>query len=254
MLDPVQVVLVVVAGLLAGVVSGLFGVGGGILMVPAALYLVPGTDFHLAKAASLLVVVGSGAMGIATHAKRKSVDFRTGLVLAAGGVSGSALAVWAVEGISGGILRVAFGLLLALTGLRLTRGKQPEPRDFSVRGRVLFALALGFVGGLLAGAFGIGGGVLMVPGLVLSGVGVHLAVGTSLVAVFTNSIVGTLTHLFVGYGQNLLALGVPLVLGAVPGARLGAQLAHRLHAERLRTAFGIFLVLVGLAMGYDALR
>lgn len=252
LLDPVQIFLVIVAGLAAGIVSGLFGVGGGILMVPAALYLVPGTDFHQAKAASLVVIAFSTGLGIYTHATHNSVDFRRGGYLALGGIAGTALAVVAVERVEDTTLRLLFGLLLAITGLRMLRKTIPrEPVVPSHRER-LAIVGLGFAGGALAGAFGIGGGILMVPCLVLAGVGIHLAVGTSLVAVLSNSVVATATHLTYGYGTSLALLGIPLAAGAIPGVRIGAKLAHHLHANRLKHAFGLFLILVGGGMMLDA--
>lgn len=252
-MDPLALAaLVALSGLVAGVASGLFGVGGGILMVPAALFLVPGTDFHVAKAASLVVISFSSILGVYTHHRHESVDLRLGLILSAGGVVGSIVSVLAVERVEDSTLRLAFGLLLAIVGARLAFGKPPAARAMSPRARFAFMLALGFLGGLLTGAFGIGGGTFIVPGMLLAGVGVHLAVGTSLFSVLTNSIVGTGTHLAVGYGANLLALGVPLAVGAVPGVRIGSKLAHKLHADRLRTAFGVFLGLIGLAMTVQA--
>lgn len=241
------------AGFAAGVASGLFGVGGGVLMVPAALYLAPGTDFHLAKAASLVVIVASAGIGVWTHHRRASVDFRNGALLALGGFVGAILSTLFVERVEDRVLGALFGVFLALTGARLASAATPRPRAFSARAQAGYLVGLGLAGGLLAGAFGVGGGILMVPGMALAGVGMHLAVGTSLVAVFGNAVAGTLAHVSLGYGPVLAALGVPLVLGAVPGTHLGSRLAHRLHAERLRRAFGFFLVVVGLAMGLESL-
>ena len=246
--EPVTFVLIALAGLLAGVASGLFGVGGGVLMVPAALYLVPGTSFKVAKAVSLLVIVASAGIGVYTHRRKRSVDFATGALLAAGGFVGAAASAFLVESVADDALRAGFGVLLALTGARLAWGATPRPRDLAGPRHVAFVVALGFAAGLVAGAFGVGGGILMVPGLVFAGVGVHLAVGTSLVAVLVNAVGGTVAHLGLGYGATLLGLGVPLALGAVPGTRLGSLLAHKLHADRLRRAFGLFLVAIGLLM------
>lgn len=244
---------VLAAGLLAGLASGLFGVGGGILMVPAALYLVPGTDFHIAKAVSLVVIVASAGVGIWTHHQHKSVDFRKGALLALGGFAGAATSVFGVERLDDGILTAAFGLVLAAMGLRLALAGNPKPRDLSKRARTLYLLGLGALSGLLSGAFGVGGGIVMVPGMVFAGIGMHLAVGTSLVAVLGNAIGGTASHLALGYGNVLLTIGIPLAIGAVPATYVGSKLAHRLHADRLKRTFGYFLVLVGAWMVVDAL-
>lgn len=251
-MDVASFALVALAGLLAGVASGLFGVGGGVLMVPAALYLVPGTTFHEAKAVSLVVIVFSAGIGIWTHARRKSVDFRRGALLAVAGFVGAAASVLFVQRLAGVTLQVAFGIFMALTGLHLARKKAPREAVRSV-GRERAALVIiGLVSGLLSGAFGVGGGIVMVPGMVLAGVGMHLAVGTSLVAVLGNAVAATGTHLQLGYGPTLLTLGIPLAAGAIPGTRVGGVLAHKLHAQRLQAMFGIFLVIMGAWMAHDA--
>lgn len=247
-----MLLLILAAGFMAGLASGLFGVGGGVLMVPAALYLVPGTDFHLAKAASLVVIVASAGVGVWTHRRRKSVSFGKGFLLAVGGFAGAGLAVLFVERVEDRLLSALFGLFLATTGLRMILAAKPRERRFTPPQEKVYLVALGLVAGLLAGAFGVGGGILMVPGLVLAGVGMHLAVGTSLVAVLGNAASGTLAHLALGYGPALAVIGLPLALGAVPGTHVGSTLAHRLHADRLKGLFGAFLVLVGLAMTIQA--
>lgn len=241
------------AGLLAGIASGLFGVGGGILMVPAALYLVPDTDFHLAKAVSLVVIVASAGIGIWTHHRHKSVDFRAGALLALGGLAGAAASALAVERVDDATLTLAFALVLCVTGVRLASPKTPAERANRPGRRTGYLVALGVVAGLLSGAFGIGGGIVMVPGMVFAGIGMHLAVGTSLVAVLGNAAGATTSHLALGYGNALTAIGIPLALGAVPGTHLGSKLAHKIHAERLRRLFGAGLLLVAAGMAADAL-
>lgn len=252
-LEATVLLLILATGFLAGLASGLFGVGGGVLMVPAALYLVPGTDFHLAKAASLVVIVASAAIGVWTHHRHRSVAFGTGALLALGGLAGAAVSVLLLERVADGTLAALFGLFLAATGAHLILAPKPRPRRWGPARERAYLVALGLVAGLLAGAFGVGGGIVMVPGLVVAGVGMHLAVGTSLVAVLGNAAGGTAAHLALGYGPALAALGVPLALGAVPGTHLGSRLAHRLHADRLKRLFGAFLVLVGLAMALETL-
>ncbi|HUR69057.1 MAG TPA: sulfite exporter TauE/SafE family protein [Candidatus Thermoplasmatota archaeon] len=241
------------AGLLAGVASGLFGVGGGILIVPAALYLVPGTDFHTAKAVSLVVIVASAVVGIWTHHRHRSVDFRAGASLALGGIVGAAVSVFLVERMDDRALQALFGLVLGATGARLALGGAPRERPMRPRARTAYLLGIGLLGGLLSGALGVGGGIVMVPGMVFAGIAMHLAVGTSLVAVLGNAIGGTASHVALGYAPALLALGAPLAMGALPGTFVGSKLAHKIHADRLRHLFGWGLVLVAAWMMWDAL-
>lgn len=251
MADPLTLALVFVVGLAAGFGSGLFGIGGGTLMVPAVIYLVPGTTFHAAKAASLLVISLATLVGIQRHRHHGNVDLRRGLLLGVGGVLGTVAASYVAEATAEGVLKGAFGVFLAGTGVRMWWAVQPRPHHPSGAVRLATYLGFGFLAGLAVGFFGVGGGILMVPALVFLGCGIHLAVGTSLVAVLVNGVAGTVTHAYLGYWGVMIALGVPLALGSVVGIRFGTDYATRLHADRLRRAFAVFLVLMGMYMAFD---
>lgn len=252
-LDPVAFALVFLVGIVAGFASGLFGIGGGTLMVPAAIYLVPGTTFLDAKAASLLVISAATVVGILRHRRHGNVDFEKGVLLGIGGVGGTVLAVLLAERTPEGYLKGAFGLLLALTGVRLWWDVQPRPHVASRVKRILAFLAVGFASGLLVGFFGIGGGILVVPALVFLGAGIHVAVGTSLVFVLINALVATGQHLALGYYDKIIGIGIPLTLGSLIAIRFGTDAAAKLHPTRLRRAFAVFLVLMGLMMVRDGL-
>ncbi len=242
-------------GLLAGFASGLFGIGGGVVMVPALLYGVPGTTFHTAKTASLFVIAVATALGIHRHHEHGNVDWRRGALLGLG-VLGAAAATVLVEQVDANVLTATFGVLLVLAGARLVHPLDPEPRFVGERSRDLFTLALGLTAGIVSGFMGVGGGIIMVPGLALAGVPMHTAVATSLVGVFLNALAATGTAVAVDparYGPVLLRVGVPTALGALLGIRFGADTANRLPARRLRRGFGAFMVLVGVYMAVDAL-
>lgn len=256
MADPLTLALVVAVGALAGLVSGMFGVGGGVVMVPAVLLLLAaelpeGRGFHVAKAASLLVISAVTALGIWLHRREEHVDLRLGALLAAGGALGTVAAALLAEGLADGALRAVFGVVLIGAGVRLWL--EVRPQAGGARAALAAAPALGVAGGVLAGLLGIGGGIVMVPAMVLLGVPIHTAVGTSLVAVLSNAVVATLVHAQLGYGPSIVELGVPLALGAAAGITAGSRLAARTEAARLRRAFGAFLALVGAGMALDSL-
>jgi uncharacterized membrane protein YfcA len=237
-----QLALTVLAGVAAGVISGLFGLGGGVVAVPAALWISAST-FHEAKAASLMVIVFGSSIALARHHEAGNVRWQRGARLAAGGVLGSILSSLIAQDVSGTVLGSAFGVLVMLVGLRMALAAHPEEGRVSFPGAVF---ALGFLAGTLTGFLGVGGGVVMTPGLALFGFPMHAAVATSLVGVIANGAFAAATQVFLGVGQAMLQVGVPLAIGAMLGGRAGAKLALVTPAEKLRRAFGVFLVVVGL--------
>ncbi|PSG98221.1 hypothetical protein BRD56_01080 [Thermoplasmatales archaeon SW_10_69_26] len=237
-----QLVLTVLAGVAAGVISGLFGLGGGVVAVPAALWI-SASSFHEAKAASLMVIVFGSTIALARHHRAGNVRWQRGLRLAGGGVAGSILSSLIAQDVAGTVLGQAFGVLVILVGLRMALAARPE------EGRVCFpgaVFALGFFAGTLTGFLGVGGGVVMTPGLALFGFPMHAAVATSLVGVIGNGFFAAVTQAFLGMGEAMLTVGVPLAVGAMLGGRAGAKLALVTPADKLRRAFGVFLALVGL--------
>jgi uncharacterized membrane protein YfcA len=250
--DPVTLALAVVVGLVAGFASGLLGIGGGVIMVPGLLYGVPGLTIREAQAASLFVISVATLLGIHRHHGHGHVDWRRGAFLGLG-VLGAAVASLVAEQVAPSTLEAAFGGLLLLAGLRLAFPGDPQPRLQEGRARDAFTLVLGLAAGLISGFFGVGGGVVIVPGLALAGVPMHTAVATSLVGVLLNAVSGTVTNAGIGYGSVLLAVGVPTAVGSLLGIRSGADAANALESEALRRLFGGFLVLVGVYMALESL-
>lgn len=237
-----QLILTALAGLAAGIISGLFGLGGGVVAVPAALWISQAT-FHQAKAASLMVIVFGSTIALLRHHREGNVDWGQGLRLALGGVTGSILSSVIATDVSGTVLGQAFGVLMILVGLRMVLAAEPTEQRVSFPGAIFL---LGFFAGTLTGFLGIGGGVVMTPGLALLGFPMHAAVATSLVGVIGNGFFAGVTQAFLGLGGAMLRIGVPLALGAMVGGRLGAKLAIVTPSQRLRRIFGAFLGLVGL--------
>lgn len=111
---------IVAAGVLVGVMSALFGVGGGILMVPF-MVLALGEEQHLAEGTSLLVILPTAVTGVLAHRRRGYVSFRTGMLLALGGSAGAWVGALLALRLSADSLQMAFGILLAVSGIRVTR-------------------------------------------------------------------------------------------------------------------------------------
>ncbi len=227
-------------GLMAGIVSGLLGVGGGIVMTPALHYLYR-LGWAEAVALSLFVIAVQAPIGVWRHARKGAVDWRTGTALALGGIGGVALGAWLLPRTPVAGLKVLFAGLMVLAAFRL--------RPMGLHRGWLLPMAFG--AGVVSRLLGIGGGILTVPGLVFMGFGSHLAIGTSLVPVFTNATWATAGTL--AGGLDWLP-GLLLAAGAIPGTVAGAWAAHRLPEHDLRRVVSVALVMVAALVLVDGVR
>ena len=251
--------LTVLLGVITGVMSGLFGVGGAVISTPGIRAL--GCPADLAIGTTLPSIIPGAASGTARYSREGLIDWRvvgytapTGIVAAVGG----ALLADVVPG-EGHLLMLLTAALLGYSAVRMGRVPDSdvadradtdaelaeEPHGRRQPGR--FA-AVGAVAGLLSGLLGIGGGIVMVPGFTqFGGMRVTPAVGTSLACVGLFAIPGTITHALLG---NIdWRFGLLLAVGIIPGARLGAALAIRAGDRRLRLVVAVFLGAMAVAYG-----
>ncbi|HLE47606.1 MAG TPA: sulfite exporter TauE/SafE family protein [Candidatus Thermoplasmatota archaeon] len=231
----------VLTGLVAGVASGMFGIGGGILVVPALL-LLGLLEFREAVAASLLYMTFTTPIGIWRHWRAGNVLPRTGALLAASGLAGVIAGQAVAPYVTDHALVLGFALLLVVAAHNLAYGALPTKHHASVP----LILAVGVTGGFVAKLFGIGGGIVMVPAMAFTGIVIHAAVGTSLVVVLTNAVFASILNLLAGGSWMIWA--VPVALGGVVGVPLGVQRVLRMQGDRLRRLFAILLVAVALQL------
>jgi uncharacterized protein len=245
---------VLVAGALIGFVLGLVGGGGSILAVPLLVYGVGGIGAHGAIGTAAIAVALNAAASLAGHARAGHVKWPCALVFAAAGVAGALLGAAAGKAMDSGRLLALFGMLMIGVGLVMLRGRKGEG-DPGVRLTRATAPALlprlapiGFGVGLLAGFFGIGGGFLIVPGLILAtGMPLGHAIGTSLVVVTALGLSTAGSYAVSGYVDWGLA-GL-LVLGGLAGALAGIRAGQAL-AGRKRLLERLFALVVIAAGGY----
>lgn len=223
---------------------GLLGGGGSILTVPALVYLV-GQSPQVAVVTSLAIVGANSAMGAMFHRTQGTLNWRVALLF---GGSGMIVAYFAADWskrLSPDLLMVAFAVLMLVIGVLLIVRKPPADAP-EVQEIALWRVVLsGGVVGLLTGILGVGGGFLIVPALVmLLGLPMAQAVGTSLVVIAMNSLAGFAGH----WGDAALDVTslVVFVVAGLAGTFAGARLAHRLPADLLRRVFAVFVI--GLAI------
>lgn len=247
-------------GAVAGTMAGLYGVGGGLIIVPSLvsvfslLNVSPDVSMHLAVGTSLATISVTGASSALGHLRRGSIRRDWLQALLPGLVVGAVAGVFVAGSLSGGKLGTLFGIFLLLVAARLVFGRSP-PAGSTSPGKGRMVVAGGVIGGISA-LFGIGGGTLSVPWLIRCGATMTQAVGTSSACGLPIALVGAATFMITGWGDARLpegALGyvmVPAFIGivvtSVPCARLGVRLAHYLPARVLKLSFAALLVIVGL--------
>lgn len=240
-----------------GAFSGVFGVGGGILLVPF-LVLARQVPQKQAQATSLVMIAMAAVAGLIVYALDGAVAWVAGAFLAAGGLVGAWVGAHAVQRSPSGVLQAGFGALLVIAGVRLlwfspataeSAAQLPDPSLGTAAGYVIAGLAMG----VLSALFGVGGGILLIPILVaFFDYGQHLAAGTSLAVMVPIALVGALRLTRPGYTR--WGEGARYGAGSIVGAPVGAALALLLSAAVLQVAFGVLLLVVGAQMGLRAWR
>lgn len=235
--------LTLAAALAIGASLGLLGGGGSILTVPLLVY-VADVPAKQAIAMSLFVVGATALAGVLPHARAGRVRWRTGLPFGAAGMAGAYGGGRLAAFIPAGTLLAVFAVMMAVTAAAMLRRRRPAPRaDDRARRPVVRILVEGVSVGLVTGLVGAGGGFLVVPALVLlGGLSMPAAVGTSLLVIAMKSFAGLAGYLHgvqVDWRLTLAVTGAA-VLGGVPGSRL----AGRVDPARLRRAFGWFVLVM----------
>lgn len=199
-----------VTGVAAGFFSGLFGVGGGVLIVPG-LMLFLSQHRKLAHGTSLAAIVPIAIAGAAAYAFEGAVDVAAAMILAVGGMVGAWLGVYLLEKLPVNAVRFGFGVILLVSALRMAFEDFPQTGSVDLIGLAAVGLALGGVlAGVLAGLLGMGGGIIVVPLLVIAfGVPFDVARGTSLLVIVPTAVIGT--------WRNVRHRQVDLKLGGIVG-------------------------------------
>ncbi len=232
-------------GLIAGALGGLMGVGGGILLVPLLTHLLHRPQ-HEAHGTSLAFIIATSLAATALYMRQEHVLLSLAALLALGAVPGVILGARLARAMTARHLRQAFGLLLLATAIRIL-ALPPRPEAAGAAWPPALEIGLGALAGVLAGLLGVGGGVIIVPVLVLAQrVEQHTAQGVSLLMIIPTALVGAVSH--ARHGQVATRLLPPLMLGGAAGALGGAFLADRIDAPALSRLFALFLLPVSAQM------
>lgn len=273
--------LIVALGFVTGILSGLFGVGGGFLTTPLLIfYGIPPT---VAAASAATQVTGASVSGVLAHSQRNGVDYRMGGVLVGGGIVGALIGALLFRFLqSVGQIDVVIGVLYvlmlgtigalmmrealetmrpSLSGAPQVRKRRHHPLVASLPMRWRFyrsglyisplaPLILGTIVGVLTMLMGVGGGFILVPAMLyLLGMSGNVVVGTSLFQILFVTMVTTMTHALTTKAVDIILAGL-LLLGSVLGAQFGTQIALKARPEILRLVLAAIVILVALRMLY----
>ena len=279
----VDIFLLLFLSLAVGVLSGLFGVGGGFLMTPFLIFM--GIPPVYAVPNEVNNILATSVSGSLTHWYKNTLDYKMGLLIVSGGIVGTILGITTFSYFSeigkiSLIISLLYMYLLAIVGtLMLIEGIKEKNRQnkkvlikqklhdhnwlqgLPLRMRfhksklyesAIVPVFLGLVVGFVASMMGIGGAFLMVPAMIyIVGMPIKLIPGTSLfVTIFISAIV-TILHAF-NYGSIDLFLVIPLILGSIVGVQLGQKLGQFLDSTELKSLFAMLLISVSIAIGYDS--
>lgn len=265
MADILALIALLCAGCAAGFLAGLLGVGGGIILVPLLLVFYQTTGVtslvstHLALGTSLLIIVFASTSSALQHSRNAQVVWKAVLFLGGGSVVGGLAGAFIAGGLEGGVLRQIFAVLVFLSAVQLLT--TPKKRKYDQMPAVFPpALVLaGFCVGVVSALAGVGGGLLFIPILhSLLRFPFKKALGTSSAAIVVTAVAAGAGYVVRGWGNISLppyTLGfvdylhaVPLIVGSVPLAVIGAKMAARIDATRLRTMFAVLLVVVAFRL------
>ena len=273
----------ILLGAVAGLLSGLFGIGGGFILTPMLIFI--GIPPAVSVATSTNMIVASSFSGFLSHLKHKRVDIAMGNCLIAGGLLGVLLGVWSfarlqrvgqidlmitllyislLTAISIVMLREARHILKArraghehhtITSLTLPRWIVHLPWQITfersdVTHSLLLPVAIGLLSGLLVGLLGIGGGFIMLPMMLyVLRMPINVTVGTSLFQIIFITSAATLLHALTTHSVDMVLAGL-LLMGSVVGAQYGARLSHRIPSYLLRFLMAFLLLIVAGRLAY----
>ena len=203
----------------------------------------------LAAADSLLFVFANTLAASLTFIGRRAIDLPRGLTIAAAGIPSSILGAYVVRLLSGRNFDLIYGVFLIATAVLIVirRHRQPDPRNLGPRQKLAVEILIGLAVGFASSLFGIGGGIVLVPVmLVLFREDVHTTAATSAFVVMLTSPAGIIAHGL--YGDLEAWAALPLVVGGFAGGAIGARVSRRMHAAQLSTVMAGMLFIAALAL------
>ena len=268
-------IVLLLIGITASSLGSLIGLGGGIIVVPALLYLGTLPSFsavtpQVAVGTSLFTMIFTGLSSTLAYMKHKTVDYKSGFIFLIGSGPGSILGAWVTEKLNLHSFNIFFGIFILFVSLVLVLKDKLKPipyqkdrgivrtftdnagNAFEYGYSVSMGIVISFIVGFLSGILGVGGGSLMVPTMILLFFfPPHVAVATSMFMILPTSILSSITHVVLGNVNWLYALA--LIPGAWIGARVGVYLNSKLKSSTIVLLLRTILIIVGVRLIYQGI-
>jgi uncharacterized protein len=269
-------IVLIAIGLIAGAIGALIGLGGGIIIVPVLLYFGMYTNLldnitpQIAVGTSLVIMIFTGLSSTLAYLKHKTVDYKSGLIFFIGSGPGGILGAWVNQSLNMQSFNIYFGVFMILVSIVLmVKGKLKPIASKSAKGikrtftdnegrsweygfGPIKGIVIAFIVGFCSGIFGIGGGSLMVPAMILLFLfPPHVAVATSMFMIFLSAIVSSATHISLGNVNWMYAIA--LIPGAWIGAKVGAFINMRITSKMVVHILRLILIIVGIRLIYQGI-
>ncbi len=263
-----MLIISAIIGVFVGMLSGMLGVGGGMVMIPI-FRLGFGLQALQATATSLFAIVPTSAAGLVTHIRNKTCYPRLGIAAGIGGAITSVLGVRLANISPSWMVMLAAALVIGYSSVTMFRKALAVPKptsnsaapaggeeaedDVLPRDKLVKGAAIGLIAGVAGGYVGVGGGFIMIPMFItLLGTSMKRASGTSLIAICILAVPGVISQLMLG--NVVVIAGAAMAAGAIPGAIVGANLTRRIPERKLRFVFAVLLLFAAIMLVVNELH
>ena len=275
---PVNIINLLALGLSGGVLSGMFGIGGGVIVTPFLIFL--GIPHTVAVATTTNQILGASFSGVFAHFREGNVDTKMGSLLIIGGVLGSILgiqlfAILKATGYIEIVISLTYVILLTIIGTLMviesiikyySDGVTTKDKRFNinlpfilyfrvsnVKVSLILPIMIGIMGGMLVSLLGIGGGFIMIPAMIyLLGIPTIVAIGTSLLQIVFVTAVVTMLQAVLNHAVDII-LAFILMLSSVVGAQLGIKLGKKFSAEKLKILLALIILFIAFKLAFSLL-
>ncbi|MEK7249849.1 MAG: sulfite exporter TauE/SafE family protein [Bacteroidota bacterium] len=265
-----SLLLLLLAGCIAGFLAGFFGVGGGIILVPILLYYFHVIDIsslvatHLAFGTSLLIVIFASIPSAYEHNKNGNVLWKAVVIMGVASVVGSFVGGTVAASLEGKVLQQIFASVVTIAAIRLLIEQKGSKRNAQTNLSPIGLGSIGMIVGLVSSLAGVGGGVFSIPMMYyFMKFPLKRALGTSSATIVITAVASTIVYVVNGwnavdvYAPQLASYtagyvnyvhSIPIIIGTVPMAKLGASVAQKTHADNLRRFYAVFLLAIAMKM------